>query len=193
MRKNESKPVLETARLFLREMTEANLDDLKEILQDEKVMTAYEGAFSEKEVRDWLSRQQKRYRESSHTLGLWAVVDKQTGEMLGQCGATEQNWNGETVLEIGYLFKRKHWKHGYAIEAAKACKAYVFDVLNQNAVYSIIRDTNRNSQSVAKRNGMDIVDHWTKHYRGVDMPHDLWRAEKRVCDEVFLWYSENEK
>lgn len=70
MRKNESKPVLETARLFLREMTEADLDDLKEILQDEKVMTAYEGAFSEKEVRDWLARQQKRYRESSHKLGL---------------------------------------------------------------------------------------------------------------------------
>ena len=131
MRKNESKPVLETARLFLREMTEADLDDLKEILQDEKVMTAYEGAFSEKEVRDWLSRQQKRYRESSHTLGLWAVVDKQTGEMLGQCGATEQNWNGETVLEIGYLFKRIRHRGGEGVQSVRVrrtqSKRGVFD------------------------------------------------------------------
>lgn len=63
---------------------------------------------------------------------------------------------------------------GYATEAAKACKKYAFEVLNVNEVCSIIRDTNVASQNVAVRNDMIAVDSWTKHYRGVDMPHYCW-------------------
>lgn len=75
------------------------------------------------------------------------------------------------MLEIGYLFERLHWHQGYAIEAAAACKKYAFEVLNAGEVCSIIRDTNTASQKVAVRNGMEAVDTWTKHYKGVDMPH----------------------
>ena len=54
--------ILQTERLYLRQMTEQDLPDLRDILQDVEVMTAYEHAFSEEEVRDWLARQQQRYR-----------------------------------------------------------------------------------------------------------------------------------
>lgn len=47
-------------------------------------------------------------------------------------------------------------------------------------VCSIIRDTNTASQKVAVRNGMIRADSWTKHYRGVDMPHV--RYVIRRCD-----------
>ena len=57
------------------------------------------------------------------------------------------------------------------MEAAKACKKYAFETLNAEEVCSIIRDTNIASQNVAIRNGMIVMDSWTKHYRGVDMPH----------------------
>ncbi len=40
--------------------------------------------------------------------------------MIGQCGLTMQPWKGKEVLEIGYLFQRKHWHKGYAAEAAKS-------------------------------------------------------------------------
>lgn len=91
--------------------------------------------------------------------------------MIGQCGLTMQPWKDEEVLEVGYLFERSHWHKGYATEAAKACKWYAFDTLKADEVCSIIRDTNTASQNVAVRNGMTIADTWTKHYRGVDMPH----------------------
>ena len=82
-----------------------------------------------------------------------------------------QPWKGEEVLEIGYLFARACWHRGYASEAACACKRYAFDVLQAEEVCSIIRDTNTASQRVALRNGMTRTDTWTKHYKGVDMPH----------------------
>lgn len=96
---------------------------------------------------------------------------KENEKMIGQCGLTMQPWKDEEVLEVGYLFERSYWHKGYATEAAKACKQYAFDVLKAEDVCSIIRDTNTASQNVAVRNGMTIADTWTKHYRGVDMPH----------------------
>lgn len=45
------KIIMETERLYLREMNQADFDSLCRTLQDEKAMYAYEGAFSEKETR----------------------------------------------------------------------------------------------------------------------------------------------
>lgn len=163
------KVILETKRLLLREMNESDFDALCKILCDEETMYAYEGAFSNEEVQEWLDRQLSRYREFG--FGLWAVVLKETGMMIGQCGLTMQPWKNAEVLEIGYLFQRRFWHNGFATEAAIACKKYAFEVLKADEVCSIIRDTNIPSQRVAERNGMTKKDAWTKHYRGVDMPH----------------------
>lgn len=163
------KVILETKRLLLREMNESDFDALCKILCDEETMYAYEGAFSNEEVQEWLDRQLSRYREFG--FGLWAVVLKETGEVIGQCGLTMQPWKNDEVLEIGYLFQRNFWHNGFATEAAIACKKYAFEVLKADEVCSIIRDTNIPSQKVAERNGMTKKDAWTKHYRGVDMPH----------------------
>lgn len=161
--------ILETERLYLREMTQDDFPSLCNILQDEETMYAYEGAFTDSEAQEWLDRQRARYQKWG--FGLWAVILKDNGKMIGQCGLTMQPWKEEEVLEVGYLFERSHWHKGYATEAAKACKQYAFDVLQAKDVCSIIRDTNAASQHVAVRNGMTIADTWTKHYRGVDMPH----------------------
>lgn len=161
--------ILETERLFLREMTQDDFPSLCNILQDEETMYAYEGAFTDSEAQEWLDRQRARYQKWG--FGLWAVILRDNGKMIGQCGLTMQPWKEEEVLEVGYLFERSHWHKGYATEAAMACKQYAFDVLQAKDVCSIVRDTNTASQHVAVRNGMTIEDTWTKHYRGVDMPH----------------------
>lgn len=76
--------VIETDRLLLRPMGWEDLDGLSKILKDPDAMTAYEGAFSDEEVKAWLEKQLVRYREYGH--GLQAVILKQTGEMIGQWG-----------------------------------------------------------------------------------------------------------
>lgn len=169
--------VIETERLYLREMNQADYDSLCKILQDEDTMYAYEGAFSDNEVQEWLDRQLSRYQKWN--FGLWAVILKETDEMIGQCGLTMQPWKETEVLEIGYLFNRAYWHKGYATEAAKACKMYAFETLEADEVCSIIRNTNIASQNVAVRNGMTMADTWTKHYRGVDMPHDRYVTRRR--------------
>ncbi len=164
--------VLETERLLLREMCQADFESLCKILQDEETMYAYEGAFSDAEAQEWLDRQISCYKRWG--LGLWAVVLKDTGEMIGQCGLTIQPWKGRELLEAGCLLQRAYWHRGYAVEAAGACKKYAFETLNASEVCSIIRDTNTASQKVALGNGMIPMDAWIKRCRGVDMPHHLY-------------------
>ena len=172
--------IIETERLYLREMTESDYPDLCEMIQDEKTIYAYNGAMSDRESREWLERQLARYER--YGFGFWAVCLKETDEMVGQCGLTMQPWQDTEVLEIGYLLKKKYWHRGYATEAAVACKKYAFEVLGAEEVCSVIRDTNTASQRVALRNGMTKQDSWVKHYRGVDMPHDRFVVRKSAKD-----------
>lgn len=168
--------ILETERLYLREMRQSDYKALCMMLQDEDVMYAYEHAFDDAEAKEWLDRQLNRYREDG--FGLWAVILKETDEMIGQCGLTIQECNGENVIEVGYLFQKAFWHKGYATEAAIACKEYAFNELNVEEVYSIIRDTNQASQHVALSNGMTKRGVMVKHYYGIEMPHFIYSVRR---------------
>lgn len=73
--------IVETERLYLRELNQNDFEALCKILKDEQTMYAYEGAFCDAEVQEWLDRQILRYQKWG--FGLWAVVHKQTGEVIG--------------------------------------------------------------------------------------------------------------
>ena len=123
----EYEMILETERLYLRQLTESDFGSLCKILRDEETMYAYNGAFSVSEVQDWLDKQLARYEE--YGFGLWAAVLKETDRVIGQCGLTMQDWNGREVLEVGYLFQKEYWHKGYAAEAAKPARSTLFQGL----------------------------------------------------------------
>ena len=167
---------LETERLYLREMTQADFPLLCRHLQDAEVMYAYGHPFSDAEVQEGIDKQFQRYEQCG--FGVWAVILKENGELIGQCGLSMQPCEDVEVLEIGYIFQKEYWRKGYATEAAIACREYAFDKLGADEVFSLIRDTNTASQNVAKRNGMSVRGTFVKHYCGVDMPHYIFSAKR---------------
>ncbi len=174
--------ITETERLLLREMQSSDLEALCAIMCDTETMrAAYVTPFTPEKVQGWLGRHQKRYRELG--FGLWAVVLKETGEMIGQCGLTLQPWADGQVLELGYLFARDHWHRGYATEAALACMDYAFTHLEADSVCSIIRDTHVASRRVAERCGMQAVEQEAKVFRDVEMTFVLYRAARPGSEE----------
>jgi len=175
------KTVLETKRLILREMIQADFPLLCRHLQDAEVMYAYEHAFSDAEVQEGIEKQFQRYAQ--YGFGVWAVILKENGELIGQCGLSMQPCEDREVLEIGYIFQKEYWHKGYATVAAVACREYAFDTLGADEVFSIIRDTNIASQNVAKRNGMSVCGTFVKHYYGIDMPHYIFSVKRGFrCD-----------
>ncbi len=168
--------IMETDRLFLREMTQADFPLLCRHLQDAEVMYAYEHAYGDDEVQEGINKQFQRYSENG--FGVWAVILKQSGELIGQCGLSMQPCEEDEVLEIGYIFQKQYWHKGYATEAALACRDYAFYQLGADEVFSLIRDTNIASQNVAKRIGMTVCRTYTKHYYGMDMPHYVFSVKR---------------
>jgi RimJ/RimL family protein N-acetyltransferase len=164
--------LIETERLLLREMTTDDLPALREIVQDEETMYAWNGAWSEAETVEGLEKQLKGYREDG--FGRWAAVLKETGKVIGMCGPMWWNTDKNRVLEIGYLFNRAYWHHGYAAEAAIASRQYAFDVLHYGEVFALIRDNNFASMNVAIRMGMLVRGRYVKHYKSEDMPHYIF-------------------
>ena len=72
--------ILETERMYLRELKQEDFESLCKILKDAEVMYAYEGAFDDREVQEWLDRQIARYQKWG--FGLWAAVLKETNDMI---------------------------------------------------------------------------------------------------------------
>ena len=168
--------IFETERLVLREMNQDDYRDLAEILQNSNVMYAYEHDFTDMDVQIWLDRQRKRYE--TYGFGLWAVILKNTKEMIGQAGLTMQPYKDTEVLEIGYLLKEKFWQYGYAREAAAGCKKYAFEVLKQDKVCSVIKVDNTSSIRVAESIGMRKEDTFIARYYNGDMLHYLYSVQR---------------
>ena len=74
------KTVIETERLFLREMNMDDFEALYAVLGDREIMQHYPYEFDEARVRAWIERNMNRYKENG--FGLWAVCLKETGEMI---------------------------------------------------------------------------------------------------------------
>ncbi len=168
--------ILQTERLLLRELEEGDIPDLREMLQDRRVMYAYGHDFSDEDVRAWYERQQRRY--ATLGFGLWAAVERAGGEMVGQAGLTIQLCEGREVLEAGYLLKRRYWHRGYAREAARACRDYAFETLGADEVFSIIRTDNFPSIRVAESVGMRRIKEFTTRYYAGDMRHYLYGVKQ---------------
>lgn len=82
------------------------------------------------------------------------VSERASNKPVGMIGLLTQEVDGITELEIGYHLLPSAWGHGFATEAAIACKTFAKDHAFTSSVISLIDPENYKSQAVAKRNGM---------------------------------------
>jgi len=84
-----------------------------------------------------------------------ALIDKITGELIGQSGLLIRDISGKKEIEVAYSILPAYRKLGFATEAAKKCRDFAF--LNKLAEHliSIIHTDNVASKNVAKSIGME--------------------------------------
>ena len=175
---------METKRLTLRELTIEDFDALHKILSDPQTMQHYPAPFGKEETSRWIRRNMERYAELG--FGLWAVILKETGELIGDCGITMQNIHGQHLPEIGYHIRRDLWRRGYASEAAQACMDFIFTRTLFNSVYSYMKYTNAASYGVALKNGMTFIEEYddpiNTRTRVYAITRAAWQARKQGRD-----------
>jgi RimJ/RimL family protein N-acetyltransferase len=146
--------ILETPRLILREFAPEDVDALARVISDPETMRYYPAPYDRSGVEQWIARNRDRYAGHGH--GLWGLILKASGELIGDCGLTRQEVEDETFLEIGYHVRRDLWGQGLASEAARACRDYGFAILKAERLISLIRPENTPSRRVAEKNGMTL-------------------------------------
>lgn len=169
--------ILETPRLYLRKIQLSDYDAICAILQDIDVMYAWEHAFSDSEVADWINENIMRYDRDGYSY--WAVIQKTTNGLIGVSGLIVEQVDDEKYTGIGYIYGKSHWKNGFAFEGAAACVDYAFNVLCLGEITAQIRPENISSKKVAEKLGMSIKKQFIRHYKGKDMPHLLYSLQSR--------------
>jgi ribosomal-protein-alanine N-acetyltransferase len=162
--------ILETERLALRTWSLADAEEgFKRILSDPEVMryigTGQPNADVE-QSRAWLARMCAHQQQ--HGFCFWAVVEKESNQLIGTCGLGYQR-DGGLPVEFGYSLARAYWGRGLATEAARACLRYVFEHLSLAEIAASVDSRNVASQRVLEKIGFvlqrteqleDGVDFW---------------------------------
>ena len=141
--------VLETDRLALRPLTPADVDALIAVLGDPVAMVHYPAPKDRAAVEAWIGWARASYAATG--FGLWAMIRREDGAFLGDCGPMLQPVEGVLMPELGYHVVRSEWGRGYATEAARACLEWVFRETSHDTVCSIVMPANAPSRRVAER------------------------------------------
>lgn len=177
----EIKMVLETDRLILREYATEDFDALFEIVSDIETMQHYPAPFDEDKTKNWIQWNLDNYKR--YGFGLWAVVLKETKEFIGDCGITIQDIDGEMLPEIGYHIHKKYWRRGFAKEAARAVRDWVFLNTQYDTIYSYMKYTNIGSYSTAIANGMKKVKEYPDPKNTISYAYAITREEWKKMKE----------
>lgn len=160
---------IETERLWLRPMREDDLDALLRIFTDPRVMATFASEpFDRAQMQGWLDRNLRHQKE--HGYGLFAVIDKADGALIGDCGLEIMEVEGGREAELGYDFLSAYWGRGLATEAASAVRDYAFGPLGLVRLVSLIRQGNEASRRVAEKVGM----HHARDLTRGDIPYWLY-------------------
>lgn len=168
--------MIESKRLIMREIDYNDFKSLELMLKDIEVMYAWEHAFSDDEINQWIGRRIKGYADNGYDYFL--AIDKSTDKPIGQIGILKENINGVDYLGIGWILIKAEQGKGYATEGAKALLDYAFDKLNATQVIADIRPSNIASIKVAEKLNMQPIGEFIKHYDGKDMTHIIFSVKK---------------
>ncbi len=147
--------ICETNRLIIRKFTTRDLNKLHAILSDAQVMLySLHGPYSLEQTDTFLKGTLNAYHSRGYAQ--YAVILKESKELIGFCGFFNQEIDGVIEMELGYRFSQKHWGKGYASEAAIACRDYAFSTLGAKKLISIIEPNNIASIKVAEKAGLSV-------------------------------------
>nr|WP_321243201.1 GNAT family N-acetyltransferase [uncultured Psychroserpens sp.] len=145
----------ETDRLQFRLVTAADYDTWFPLFKEDNVakfLGMPDGLSQTEQCDYWFKKVFHRYENNLG--GMNALIDKQTGNFIGQAGLLIQTVQDEERLEIGYSILPKYWGKGYAQEAAIKCRDFCFKNELRDTIISMMHVDNIASEIVAFKNGM---------------------------------------
>jgi ribosomal-protein-alanine N-acetyltransferase len=157
--------MVETKRLILRKFMLSDVKDYHQILKN-------------RSVYEWLGKGAEKTEEQvkkiikydldhweNHQLGTWAVILKETNELIGHCGFGMIKAHNQ--YELLYAFSPEFWGKGYATEAGKASLKWLKNHTSIKSIIALSYPNNQRSIHVIEKLGFTYQK--KTHLFGVDL------------------------
>lgn len=157
--------ILETDRLRIRETTIRDVDEFYRLYADPEMTRYMEGLFENPEDE---KKYQKDYIDKVYSLmgfGVWTIVRKEDGAVIGRAGYSVRN--GFDEIELGFLIGTRYQRRGYCLEACRAILDYGRDMLLFGRVMTLVKAENLVSIHICEKLGF-------KKTESVEVEEDIY-------------------
>jgi RimJ/RimL family protein N-acetyltransferase len=145
--------VIETERLTLRRLTDADRDTVARWNADPEYARHLAGVLTREQSDEQYARWARHWDE--HGFGVLGVEWKETGELVGRVGPQfHRYWPQDP--EVGWAFDPAWWGRGLATEAGAAAVAWGFGELGYTRLVSITTEANIASRNVMAKLGFGL-------------------------------------
>jgi len=148
--------ILETERCYLRETVPDDVDAFYGIYKEPEITRytedLYESKISERGyIREYVEKVYHYFE-----FGIWTVMLKETGEIIGRAGLNVRE--GYDMPELGYVIGRAWQGKGIATEVCRGVLKYAADEFGFEKVMTLIQVENKASLQVAKKLGFQVQE-----------------------------------
>ncbi|NJM64898.1 MAG: GNAT family N-acetyltransferase [Acaryochloris sp. RU_4_1] len=163
---------LETQRLLLREFRQDDYRELAPIQANPQVMKfSQTGILSTSQTKEKIENFITSYKQFG--FGKWAVILKQSSQLIGYCGIAVEQIDGKNEQEIGYRLDPRFWSQGLATEAAVGATDYGFAQFKFPYLLGIVERANPASVRVLEKLRMHFERMTVFH----GVPMDVYRVD----------------
>ena len=150
--------IAKTDRICIRESVEGDLTAFRKLYQEEGMLDylpnpEFEGEEGRENFRHYIRSMYRFYN-----YGIWTVLERKSGAIIGRVGIENGEYQGENVLELGYLIGKDWRRQGFAREAVSMTERFAAEVLQADSLHAFIHPQNESSIAFIKAIGYEKLE-----------------------------------
>lgn len=144
--------ILETERCLVRETTVDDVEEFYRIYSEPSIVEYMEPLYEEPEKERAYARDYIRQVYAFYNFGMWTVVEKVSGQVIGRAGIYYRE--GCELPELGFVIEKDRQGQGLATEVCRAILQYGYEEFGFDKILAFVRPGNAPSHRVCARLGM---------------------------------------
>jgi len=179
---------LHTARLTLRRWQPEDHEPFIAMNLDPEVMRYFPSTYTREQSLEHISRMNALI--DAEGWGFWSASTRQGHDFIGVIGLIARDHTSPLphapCVEVGWRVAQKHWRRGYATEAALASLQYAFEHLHKAEIVAFTAIQNTPSRKVMEKLGMHNLQEDFDHPNVPDHSHVKRHCVYKLTREEWL-------
>lgn len=147
--------ILETERCLIRETVPEDVEDFFRIYSDPAITEFMEGLYPDKEQEKEYIREYIRKVYTFYEFGVWTVVEKSSGAVIGRAGFSYRE--GYDEPELGFIIGVPWQRRGYGEEVCRGILEYGVEYLGFREINALAETGNEASLKLCDKLGFQAV------------------------------------